>query len=52
MTPLALVPRAVCPDCGFIFKYVEDLDTHDLRCHGPITLVHTEDGIYGEVGSE
>jgi len=50
MIPLAI--KQVCRDCGAVLRYVEDLDTHDLRCHGPITLVHTEDGIYGEVGSE
>ena len=51
VTPL--IPRAVCPECGFIFKYVEDLDSHDLHCHGPVRLVFTENGvIYGEVGSE
>jgi hypothetical protein len=48
-----LIPRAVCPDCGFIFKYVEDLDSHPLHCPGPIRLVFTENGyIFGEAGDE
>jgi hypothetical protein len=51
LTPL--IPRAVCPDCGFEYKYVEDLDSHDLHCMGPIKLVFTSGGlIFGEVGSE
>jgi hypothetical protein len=51
LTPL--IPRAVCPDCGFEYKYVEDLDSHDLHCMGPIKLVFTPGGlIFGEVGSE
>lgn len=51
MTPL--IPRAVCPNCGFIYKYVEDLDSHDLHCTGPIRLVYVDDGDpIGEVGSE
>ena len=53
-TPLTpLIPRAVCPDCGFEYKYVEDLDSHPLHCVGPIKLVFTPGGfIFGEVGSE
>jgi hypothetical protein len=51
LTPL--IPRAVCPDCGFEYKYVEDLDSHDLHCMGPIKLVFTPGGlIFGEVGGE
>jgi hypothetical protein len=48
-----LIPRAVCPDCGFIFKYVEDLDSHPLHCPGPIRLVFIDEGDpVAEVGSE
>jgi hypothetical protein len=51
MIPLAI--KAVCPDCGFIYRYVEDYDTHDLRCPGPIRLVFVDDGDpIAEVGSE
>ena len=51
LTPL--IPRAVCPDCGFEYKYVEDLDSHDLHCMGPIKLVFTPGGfIFGEVGGD
>jgi len=43
VTPLH--PRlAVCPDCGYRFKHVEDFDTHPPRCPGPIRLVFIDDG--------
>jgi hypothetical protein len=52
-TKTPLIPRAVCEDCGFEYKYVEDLDSHPLHCVGPIKLVFTPGGfIFGEVGSE
>jgi len=43
-----LIVKKVCRDCGAVIKTVEELDVHDLRCTGPIRLVFTEDGIYGE----
>ena len=51
-TTTPLIVKKVCRDCGAVIKTVEELDVHDLRCPGPITLVFTDDGIYGEVGSE
>ena len=51
MTPLDIT--ATCEYCGFIYEYVEDWDSHPLRCHGPVTLRHLPDGtIIGEVGSD
>jgi len=51
MIPLDIT--ATCEYCGFIYEYVEDWDSHPLRCHGPVRLVFTENGvIYGEVGLE
>jgi hypothetical protein len=46
-----LVPK-VCRDCGAILTTVEDWEEHYRFCPGPIQLVFTDDGIYGEVGSE
>jgi hypothetical protein len=42
------VPK-VCQDCGNPITTLHELDTHDLICHGPVRLVHTPEGIYGEV---
>ena len=42
------VPK-VCMDCGKAITTTVELDRHDLVCHGPVTLIHTEDGIFGEV---
>ena len=42
------VPK-ICEDCGHKLRYIDELDTHDLRCIGPIRLIHTEEGIFGEV---
>jgi len=47
-----LIVKKVCRDCGAVIRTVEELDVHDLRCTGPIRLIFTEDGIYGESGSE
>ena len=49
---IPLVIKKVCRDCGAVLKYVEDLDTHDLRCPGPIRLVFTEDGFIEGEASE
>ena len=43
-----IVPK-ICRNCGERILTVEELDRHDLVCTGPITLVHTEEGIFGEV---
>jgi len=51
-TVTPLIVKKVCRDCGAVIRTVEELDVHDLRCTGPIRLVFTEDGTYGEVGSE
>ncbi|HKN43998.1 MAG TPA: hypothetical protein VJW23_08735 [Propionibacteriaceae bacterium] len=37
------IPK-VCRDCGHKLLYVDELDTHDLRCLGPIRLVFIDDG--------
>jgi len=51
MIPLAI--KKVCRDCGAVLKYVEDLDTHDLHCPGPIRLVFIDEGDpVAEVSSE
>ena len=50
-TPLLI--KKVCVDCGAVIRTLEELDVHDLRCPGPIRLVHLPDGtIIGEVGSD
>ena len=41
---IPLVIKKVCPDCGYVMRYVEDLDTHDLHCPGPIRLVFIDEG--------
>ena len=41
------IPK-VCIDCGAPITTLQELDRHDLVCHGPVTLRHTEDGIFGE----
>jgi hypothetical protein len=51
MIPLAI--KKVCEDCGAVLKYVEELDTHDLHCLGPITLRFIDEGDpVAEPGSE
>ena len=42
------VPK-ICRDCGERITTLVELDRHDLVCHGPVTLVHTEGGIFGEI---
>ena len=43
------VPK-ICRDCGKQITTLIELDRHDLVCHGPVTLVHSSDGvIYGEI---
>ena len=43
------VPK-ICRDCGATISTLIELDRHDLVCHGPVTLVHSSDGvIYGEI---
>ena len=48
-TVTPLIVKKVCRDCGAVIRTVEELDVHDLHCPGPIRLVFTDDGIYGEV---
>jgi len=47
---IRLAIPTTCRDCGHTLRYIDELDTHDLHCPGPIRLVFTDDGIYGEVG--
>ena len=47
------LPGAVCPNCGFVYEYVDQLDSHDLVCPGPIRLVFLPNGdIVGEAVHE
>jgi len=46
---IRLAVSTTCRDCGHTLRYIDELDTHDLHCPGPIRLVFTDDGIYGEV---
>ena len=49
--PLAI--KSVCPDCGYVMRYVDELDTHDLHCPGPIILRFIDEGDpVAEVGNE
>jgi len=42
------IPTITCPDCGERISIFAEIE-HDLKCPGPIRLVFTDDGIYGEV---
>lgn len=44
-----IIPMVVCPDCGERISIFTEIE-HDLKCPGPITLLFTEDGIFGRVG--
>jgi hypothetical protein len=41
---IRLAIPTVCRDCGHKLRYVDELDTHDLHCPGPIRLVYVDDG--------
>lgn len=43
-----IVPTVICPDCGDCISIFAEIE-HDLKCPGPVKLVFTEDGIFGEV---
>ena len=53
MTRIRLSVSVVCRDCGYVMRYVDELDTHDLHCPGPIVLRFIDEGDpIAEVGSD